>query len=251
MKHGHKAFTLIELLVVISIIALLMAILMPALSRVRKQARGVYCLNNLREIGIAMHAYAHENGDFIPRALDNKVKWLLAFMPFLGEEYKNAQDYREVKVYQCPAFPRTGVGERGQRNADQTVDYVVNAWDMDKPSLTSGDKGKQKDEPSKLSSIPRHAERIYMADNEAGEWRPVILNRRDLDIASVFNLLDVWSTTQLPMSDQTTVGNNLTRRVARDRHRDGCNNLFFDGHSDYLSAEDNTSRYWCGAGAWQ
>jgi prepilin-type processing-associated H-X9-DG protein len=90
-----------------------------------------------------------------------------------------------------------------------------------------------------------------MADNEAGEWRPVILNRRDLDIASVFNLLDVWSTTQLPMSDQTTVGNNLTRRVARDRHRDGCNNLFFDGHAAFLSAEDNTSRYWCGAGSWQ
>ncbi len=251
MTCRHKAFTLIELLVVIAIIALLMGILMPALSRVRKQARGVYCLNNLREIGIAMHAYAHDNGDFVPRALDNRVKWLLAFMPFLGEEYKNAQDYREVKVYQCPAFPRTGVGQGGQRNADQTVDYVVNAWDMDKPSLTSSEKGKQKDEPSKLSSIPRHAERIYMADNEAGEWRPVILNRRDLDIASVFNLLDVWSTTQLPMSDQTTVGNNLTRRVARDRHRDGCNNLFFDGHSDYLSAKDNTSRYWCGAGAWQ
>ncbi len=250
MKHRRMAFTLIELLVVISIIALLMAILMPALSRVRKQAKGVYCLNNLREIGVAMHVYAQENNDFIPRALDHKVKWLLAFMPFLGEEYKNADDYREVKVYQCPAFPRTGLGQGGQRNADQTVDYVVNAWDMDKPSLNSGDQGKQKDEPSKLGSIPRHSERIYMADNEAGEWRPVILNRRDLDIASVFNLLDVWSMTQLPLSDRTTVGSNLTRRVARDRHRNqGCNNLFFDGHADWLAAEDNTSRYWCGAGA--
>ncbi len=86
MMHRRTAFTLIELLVVISIIALLMAILMPALSRVRKQAKGVYCLNNLREIGVAMHVYAQENSDFIPRALDHKVKWLLAFMPFLGEE---------------------------------------------------------------------------------------------------------------------------------------------------------------------
>ena len=247
MKHRHRAFTLIELLVVIAIIALLMAILMPALSRVRKQARDVYCLNNLREIGIAMHAYAHENSDFVPRALDNRVKWLLAFMPFLGEQYKNAEDYREVKVYQCPGFPRTSLGQQGQRNADQTVDYVVNAWDMDKPSLTSGERGKQKDDPSKLSSVRRPAERIYLADNEAGEWRPVILNRRDLDVASVFNLLDVWSTTHLPMSDEMTVGSNLTRRVARDRHRNsGCNNLFFDGHSEWLAAKDNTSRYWCG-----
>jgi len=249
MTCRHRAFTLIELLVVIAIIALLMAILMPALSRVRKQGQAVACLNNLKQIGTAMHMYAQENADFIPRALDNKVKWLLAFMPYMGEEFRNAQDYREVGVYQCPSFPRTSLGQGGQRNADQTVDYVVNAWDMDKPSLTSGDQGLQKDIPTKLSSIPRPAERIYMADNEAGDWRPVILNRRDLDIASVFNLLDVWSNTHLPSSDRTTVGSNLTRRVAADRHRNnGCNNLFFDGHSDWLAAEDNIARYWCGAG---
>jgi len=250
VTYRHKGFTLIELLVVISIIALLMAILMPALSRVRKQGQAVACLNNLKQIGTAMHMYAQENADFIPRALDNKVKWLLAFMPYMGEEFRSASDYREVGVYQCPSFPRTGLGLSGQRNADQTVDYVVNAWDMDKPSLTNGNQGLQKDDPTKLSSIPRPGERIYMADNEAGEWRPVILNRRDLDLASVFNLLDVWSVTHLPASDRTTAGSNLVRRVARDRHRNsGCNNLFFDGHADWLDTEDNTSRYWCGAGA--
>ncbi|MEN6335449.1 MAG: hypothetical protein ABFE01_14460, partial [Phycisphaerales bacterium] len=130
---------------------------------------------------------------------------------------------------------------------DQTVDYVVNAWDMDDPGLATGNKGKQKDAPSKLSRLLRPAERIYLADNEAGPWRPVILNRKDLDIASVFNLLDVWSVTHMAGSDQEAVGSNLTRRVARDRHRNqGCNNLFFDGHSEWLSAENNTSRYWCG-----
>ncbi len=250
VRQQHRAFTLIELLVVIAIIALLMAILIPALSRARKQARVVYCLNNLKQLGIAMQIYAQQNDDYIPRALDNEVKWMLVFMPYLGHRYRAALDYREVDVYQCPDFPRTGTGEGGVSNAGQTVDYVVNAWDMEKPSLTSGNKGLQMDKPSKLSRIPRPVERIYLADNEAGSWRPVILNKRDLDIASVFNLLDVWSTTHLPASDLTTAGNSLHRRVARDRHRDkGCNNLFFDGHTDWLSAENNTSRYWCGVEA--
>jgi prepilin-type N-terminal cleavage/methylation domain-containing protein/prepilin-type processing-associated H-X9-DG protein len=247
MKHRRRGFTLIELLVVIAIIALLMGILMPALSRVRRQARTVYCLNSLRQLGLTMHAYAQANDDFIPRALDHQVKWLLAFMPYLGTEYKDAYDYREVDVYQCPSFPRAGAGENGHLNAEQTVDYVINAWDFDNPSLTNSDKGLQKNEPTKLSTIKHASERIYLSDNAAGNWRPVITDRDELNVAGRFNLLDVWSTTHLPYSASETQGSPLVRRVANSRHRSkGCNNLFFDGHSNWLAAEDNTSRYWCG-----
>ena len=245
--HKQRGFTLIELLVVIAIIALLMGILMPALQRVRKQARTVYCLSSLKQIGIAMTAYALENEDYIPRALDHDVKWILEFIPYLGNEYKHIQNYQEVDVYQCPSFPRNGVGVNGHSNAEQTVDYVVNAWDMDEAGLTGGEEGNQKDEPSKLGEIKSPALRIYMADNEAGEWRPVVRDRYELDILSRFNILDVWSDTHLPASDGTTGVGNLHRRVARSRHRgDGCNNLFFDGHADWLGMDKNTSRYWCG-----
>ncbi len=58
---GLTGFTLIELLVVIAIIALLMAILMPALQRVRKQTRGVVCLNRLKQWGLFFAMYAEDH----------------------------------------------------------------------------------------------------------------------------------------------------------------------------------------------
>jgi prepilin-type N-terminal cleavage/methylation domain-containing protein/prepilin-type processing-associated H-X9-DG protein len=60
MHAQKRAFTLIELLVVIAIIALLMGILMPALNRVRKQARSVACLANLKQWGIIWYMYTED-----------------------------------------------------------------------------------------------------------------------------------------------------------------------------------------------
>ena len=62
----HSAFTLIELLVVISVIALLMAVLLPVLGRVRKQAKALVCQTNLRQWGVTLNAYAMENEGSLP-----------------------------------------------------------------------------------------------------------------------------------------------------------------------------------------
>jgi len=72
----RRGFTLIELLVVIAIIALLMSILMPALARVRKQARAVACQSTLKQWGMMLFLYTEDNNGFFMTRTDTSGRWI-------------------------------------------------------------------------------------------------------------------------------------------------------------------------------
>lgn len=136
----RNAFTLIELLVVVAIIAMLMAILMPSLQRVREQGQAVACQSNLKQMGLTFSMYTEDNnGNFHQEAGSSPhCSWVYAMRPYYSYE---------PKIRSCPTTKRfnsdgvtgpfVGWGVYGEGTIPTVPDYAVkgdcggfglNAW---------------------------------------------------------------------------------------------------------------------------
>jgi prepilin-type N-terminal cleavage/methylation domain-containing protein/prepilin-type processing-associated H-X9-DG protein len=112
-----RAFTLVELLVVIAIIALLAALLLPALGGAKVKAREASCLSNLRQIGLGMRMYADEHEGWLPTTTHGNptnASWIYTLAPFLGGV---------DRVRACPADPQAAA-----RLAVLGTSYIMNEY---------------------------------------------------------------------------------------------------------------------------
>ncbi len=118
-----RAFTLIELLVVIAVIGVLAALVFPALSKAKQKAQGIYCLNNGKQLMVAIHLYAGDYGDWLPPNPEHGTNqsWVRGSMRIATEatntlfltdpRYAKLAPYTKAapSLYKCPADRSTAV----------------------------------------------------------------------------------------------------------------------------------------------
>ena len=110
-----KAFTFVELLVVIAIIGILSAVLLPALSAAKAQAHSTSCKNHLRQMGLALEMYVHENSSRYPHV---GVWWAL-LAPYYPLQWTNS-------AYHCPGYKGAITAGTNPGDHDPLGSYAYN-----------------------------------------------------------------------------------------------------------------------------
>jgi prepilin-type N-terminal cleavage/methylation domain-containing protein/prepilin-type processing-associated H-X9-DG protein len=150
MTRHRRGFTLIELLVVIAIIAVLIALLLPAVQSAREAARRAQCVNNLKQVGIAMHNY-HSSMSSLPPGSMAVVDgtWQLFVLPFM-EQTNLYNSYNMYGTYDLPDGTKNTDGNLRYGGVCQLTVTSARINSLTCPSDTINDQGY----PSAIASMP-------------------------------------------------------------------------------------------------
>lgn len=215
----RRGFTLIELLVVVAIIALLIAILLPALGRAREQSRAVACGANLRSFGQAAYTYATEWDGYVLRGdLDSKeLFWPLAFARYLGqEEYTGNYGQKDVwtylqdrRIFRCPSLNKTPF----------PLHYTANNMPFHLYNPTSN--------TFQAGVTPRATKLVNLGVAPSTTAYMGECHDPAKHTEKFLNVMDV------ALREHTNFGNNL-RLLGKDdkRHMGNTTIVFFDGHTE-------------------
>jgi prepilin-type processing-associated H-X9-DG protein/prepilin-type N-terminal cleavage/methylation domain-containing protein len=222
---SRKAFTLVELLVVLGIIAVLISILMPALSMARKQAATVKCANNMRQLMLAVTAYVSEHQGQLPYC--NWMPSVNAVNPVM--------QYGEGWLFCMPSM-RVGFGG----DLDGT-------WSTTAPPLDGMKTGNlwpylnnqeiyhcPDDDPAAWTGTHRLTSYL-MNGAQAGYINALLLHRPGIKISQFgdnSHCVLLWEATSLT-GDWNDGSSEPSQEVLADRHGNGANVAFLDGHVEW------------------